>query len=185
MKKTKIALSVLLLIAVTLGALYSYFLYAAKPAAPTLSASLQRAQIEVGDRQRDYAYYLPAKLPANAPLLFVLHGSLQTLDDMRTFSAYQFERLADEHGFILVYPQGVERNWNDCRAVADYPARQQNVDDVGLIAALIPTLSTTNNCQALGLTTCFDLTNYKTIYIGKPGSTDITSRVSKSRRMSR
>jgi len=136
-KKTKIALSVLLLIAVTLGALYSYFLYAAKPAAPTLSASLQRAQIAVGDRQRDYAYYLPAKLPAKAPLLFVLHGSLQTLDDMRTFSAYQFERLADEHGFILVYPQGVERNWNDCRAAADYPARQQNVDDVDLIAALI------------------------------------------------
>ena len=33
MKKTKIALSVLLLIAMTLGALYSYFLYAAKPAA--------------------------------------------------------------------------------------------------------------------------------------------------------
>ena len=137
MKKTKIALSVLLLIAVTLGALYSYFLYAAKPAAPTLSASLQHAQIEVGNRQRDYAYYLPAKLPAKAPLLFVLHGSLQTLDDMRTFSAYQFERLADEHGFILVYPQGVERNWNDCRAVADYPARQQNVDDVGLCEQLL------------------------------------------------
>ena len=110
MKKTKIALSVLLLIAATLGALYTYFLYAPKPAEPVLSASLQRAQIAVGERQRDYAYYLPAKLPAKAPLLFVLHGSLQTLDDMRTFSAYQFERLADEHGFILVYPQGVERN---------------------------------------------------------------------------
>lgn len=48
-------------------------------------------------------------------------------------------------------------------------------DAGGLIAALIPTLSTTNNCQALGLTTCFDLTNYKTIYIGKPGSTDINT----------
>ncbi|MBB4868095.1 hypothetical protein HNP46_007014 [Pseudomonas nitritireducens] len=48
-------------------------------------------------------------------------------------------------------------------------------DAGGLIASLIPTLSTTNNCQALGLTTCFDLTNYKTIYIGKPGSTDINT----------
>ena len=68
MKKTKIALSVLLLIAMTLGALYSYFLYAAKPAAPTLSASLQRAQIAVGDRQRDYAYYLENRLREAAGL---------------------------------------------------------------------------------------------------------------------
>jgi polyhydroxybutyrate depolymerase len=137
MKTTRRVLKILLILAVTLAGLYGYFLYAPLPNAPALSADLQRAQIEVGDHQRDYAYYLPAKLPANAPLLFVLHGSLQTLDDIRTFSAYQFERLADEHGFIVVYPQGVERNWNDCRAVADYPARQQNVDDVGLIAALI------------------------------------------------
>ena len=137
MKTTRRVLKILLVLAVILAGLYGYFLYAPLPNAPALSADLQRAQIEVGDHQRDYAYYLPAKLPANAPLLFVLHGSLQTPDDMRTFSAYQFERLADEHGFIVVYPQGYERNWNDCRAVADYPARQQNVDDVGLIAALI------------------------------------------------
>lgn len=137
MKTTRRVLKILPVLALILAGLYGFFLYAPPPTTPTLSASLQRAQIAVGDRQRDYAYYLPAKLQAKAPLLFVLHGSLQTLDDMRTFSAYQFERLADEHGFIVVYPQGHERNWNDCRAVADYPARQQNVDDVGLIAALI------------------------------------------------
>ncbi|PYC27191.1 polyhydroxybutyrate depolymerase [Aquipseudomonas alcaligenes] len=137
MKTTRTVLKILLVLALILAGLYGYFLYAPKPATPELSATLQQGSLEVGGRQRDYAYYLPAKLQAKAPLLFVLHGSLQTLDDMRTFSAYQFERLADEHGFILVYPQGVERNWNDCRAAADYPARQQNVDDVGLIAALI------------------------------------------------
>lgn len=136
-KKTKTALCVLLLLAALLGGLYAYFLYAPKPDAPTLSASLQHGQIEVGGLPRDYAFYIPAGLPAGAPLLFVLHGSLQTVEDIRTFSAYEFERLADEHGFIVVYPQGFERNWNDCRATADYPARAQNVDDVGLIAALI------------------------------------------------
>ncbi|AMR68039.1 hypothetical protein A0T30_17300 [Aquipseudomonas alcaligenes] len=135
-------LKILPVLALILASLYGYFLYAPKPATPELSATLQQGSLEVGGRQRDYVYYIPAKLPANAPLLFVLHGSLQTIDDMRTFSAYQFERLADEHGFILVYPQGVERNWNDCRAAADYPARQQNVDDVGLIAALIQRFAT-------------------------------------------
>src|SRR5690606_20421665 len=103
MKTTRRVLQILPVLALILAGLYGWFLYAPLPTVPVLSADLQRAQIEVGDRQRDYAYYLPAKLTANAPLLFVLHGSLQTLDDMRTFSAYQFERLADEQGFILVY----------------------------------------------------------------------------------
>lgn len=50
-----------------------------------------------------------------------------------------------------------------------------HTDASGLIASLIPTLSTTSNCQALGLTTCFDLTNYKSIYIGKPGGTNVAT----------
>ncbi|MDG9925513.1 MULTISPECIES: PHB depolymerase family esterase [unclassified Pseudomonas] len=130
-------LTLLLLSAATLGALYGYFLHAPRPAEPVLGASLQHAQIDVGGRSRDFAYYLPAKLPAKAPLLFVLHGSLQSIDDMRTYSAYAFERLADEHGFIVVYPQGFKNNWNDCRRAADYPARTRNIDDLGLLAALV------------------------------------------------
>ncbi|MFG0382079.1 alpha/beta hydrolase family esterase [Pseudomonas sp. zbq_18] len=137
MKIIKIVLSLLLLIAVSLAGLYGYFLYTPKPAQPALSATLQQGQIQVGERQRDFAFYMPAKLPAKAPLLFVLHGSLQTIDDIRRYSAYEFERLADQHGFIVVYPQGFERNWNDCRRTANYPARAQNIDDIGLIAALI------------------------------------------------
>lgn len=137
MKRTRIVLTLLLLSAATLGALYGYFLHAPRPAEPVLGASLQHAQIDVGGRSRDFAYYLPAKLPAKAPLLFVLHGSLQSIDDMRTYSAYAFERLADEHGFIVVYPQGFKNNWNDCRRAADYPARTRNIDDLGLLAALV------------------------------------------------
>lgn len=137
MTTTRKVLIPLLLLGALLAGLYGYYLYAPKPEVPALSAALQEGRIEVGGMPRDYAYYLPAGLPAGAPLLFVLHGSLQTRDDARTFSAYAFERLADEHGFIVIYPQGYERNWNDCRSTADYPARTQNVDDVGLIAALI------------------------------------------------
>jgi polyhydroxybutyrate depolymerase len=136
MKKSKKAIF-LLTAAALLAGLYFYFLYAPKPPQPELSAALHESHIQVGGMSREYAYYIPAKLPASAPLLFVLHGSLQTIDDIRTFSAYEFERLADEHGFIVVYPQGYERNWNDCRSKADYPARTLNVDDVGFIDALI------------------------------------------------
>ncbi|MET1077245.1 MAG: PHB depolymerase family esterase [Pseudomonas sp.] len=133
----KKVLIVLLPIAALLAGLYGYFLHAPAPQQPQLSASLQHASIELGGLRREYAFYLPAKLPPHAPLVFVLHGSLQTIDDVRTFSAYAFERLADTQGFILIYPQGYQKNWNDCRRLADYPARAQNIDDKGLIAALI------------------------------------------------
>lgn len=148
MKTTRIVLSVVSLIGVLIAGLYGYYLYTPAPAQPTLSATLQLGRITVGERQRDYAYYIPAQRPAKAPLLFVLHGSLQTIDDIRRYSAYEFERLADEYGFIVVYPQGFERNWNDCRRAADYPARAQNIDDKGLIAALIQRFASDHDADA-------------------------------------
>lgn len=46
-------------------------------------------------------------------------------------------------------------------------------DETGLIAALIPTLTKASNCEALGLITCFPLTNYKSIFVGDPTKTNI------------
>ena len=120
-----------------LAGLHAYFVYAPRPNPPTLSATLQHDHIQVGALDRQYSYYVPKQLPANPPLVFVLHGSLQTSDDIRAYTGYEFERLADAKGFIVVYPQGFENNWNDCRKAADYAARTQNVDDKGFIAALI------------------------------------------------
>src|SRR5690606_38407289 len=137
MKTTTKVLLPLLLLAALVAGLYGYYLHAPRPDVPALSASVQQGRIKVGSLSRDYLYYVPAGLPAGAPLLLALHGSLQNAGDMRTYSAYQFERLADEHGFIVVYPQGYKGNWNDCRSTADYPARAENLDDVGLIEALV------------------------------------------------
>ncbi|MBD9425193.1 polyhydroxybutyrate depolymerase [Pseudomonas sp. PDM15] len=136
-KTTRVLTLILLPLAALLAGLYLYFLYTPAPTVPELSSELRHDRIAVGERQRDFAFYRPAKLPAKAPLLFVLHGSLQSIADIRTYSAYAFERLADEHGFIVVYPQGFKNNWNDCRRAADYPARTRNIDDLGLLAALV------------------------------------------------
>ena len=46
-------------------------------------------------------------------------------------------------------------------------------DETGLIAALIPTLSKSSNCEALGLITCFPIANYKSIYVGDQTHADI------------
>jgi poly(3-hydroxybutyrate) depolymerase len=52
--------------------------------------------------ERSYKMYRPEKLAHNAPLVFVLHG-------MTSNSAWSylagFNELAEEHGFLAVYPQ--------------------------------------------------------------------------------
>jgi polyhydroxybutyrate depolymerase len=107
------------------------------PPPPSLSASIQRATIHVGDRERSYLFYVPARLRPKAPLLIVLHGSMQDGETMRINTGYEFDRLADENGFILVYPDGYEHNWNDCRRSLDVPARKMGIDDKGFVLALI------------------------------------------------
>jgi len=55
-----------------------------------------------------------------------------------------FNPLADEHGFIVAYPQGLPNpgkgfGWNDGRVSPRFPGREK-VDDVGFIRALIAAL---------------------------------------------
>jgi polyhydroxybutyrate depolymerase len=45
---------------------------------------------------------------------------------------YQFQ-----HGFIVLYPDGYRRNWNDCRKNATFPAKRENIDDMSFMHALV------------------------------------------------
>ncbi len=53
-----------------------------------------------------------------------------------------FNKLADKDGFIMVYPDGIELNWNDGRMdeEANDRAHRENIDDVGFISALIDSM---------------------------------------------
>jgi polyhydroxybutyrate depolymerase len=43
---------------------------------------------------------------------------------------------------IVVYPDGFERHWNDCRKIAHYSARTRNINDLGFLRALVEHLHT-------------------------------------------
>jgi polyhydroxybutyrate depolymerase len=104
--------------------------------APT-PCPLPQGTIRVGDLDRTYLYYVPAKLPRNAPLLFALHPRNRDAEGMRAATVFEFESLADQNGFVVVYPNGYQQGWNDCPKAAYFPAKTQNIDDVGFIRALI------------------------------------------------
>jgi len=51
-----------------------------------------------------------------------------------------FNRLADQEGFIVVYPDGIGKHWNDGRENVEYQAHREKIDDVGFISGLIDLL---------------------------------------------
>lgn len=56
---------------------------------------------------------------------------------MRGATGFDFEYLAQEKGFLVVYPQGYKNFWNDCRGSADYEANLKDVDDIGYYKKVI------------------------------------------------
>lgn len=120
-----------------LAGLFIYFIHTPKPTLPQLSAVIQSDTLEVGGMTRAFTYYVPKTQKEKMPLVLVFHGSVQSPDAIRKYTGYEFEHLADEKGFIVVYPKGYKKNWNDCRSTATYPARAENIDDKGFVKALI------------------------------------------------
>ena len=104
----------------------------ARPDSHTVESAL-----DFGGRIRTYHVHLPPGLDAQKPLplVFVLHGGGGWGLQMERFSG--FSALSDKHGFIACYPDGVDRNWFDGRAVNDSKAHREKIDDASFIDALV------------------------------------------------
>lgn len=88
----------------------------------------------VDGRRRNYLVHVPPEPPpAGRSLVIVLHGRRISATDIRSIT--HFDRIADRHGFFVVYPEGHERSWNDGRA--NTPAKRDGIDDVAFIRDLI------------------------------------------------
>ncbi|MBY0234068.1 MAG: prolyl oligopeptidase family serine peptidase, partial [Burkholderiaceae bacterium] len=123
-----------------LAGLFAYFLYTPDPEMPQLSGSLSKGTIEVAGVKRSYRTYMPKDLPKGAPLVLVMHGSGEGPGQIRVGTGYAFERLADQHGFALVYPKAYASDWNDCSRIGDKELNGVRGDDVGFLAALVDKL---------------------------------------------
>lgn len=92
------------------------------------------AQIEVGGKLRNYWTYVPAGINRTqpVPLLLVLHGSAGSGGDMMAVTQRGYERIADKDKFVVVYPDALERRWNE---------QNGDADDVGFLLAIIDNLA--------------------------------------------
>lgn len=135
-----ISLLSLLALVVLVAGLLAYFLYTPEPELPQLSGALSKASMEVAGLQRSYRTYVPRGLPKGAPLVLVMHGSGEGPQAIREGTGYGFERLADEHGFAVVYPKSFGFDWNDCSSIGDTTVNGVRADDAGFLAALVDKL---------------------------------------------
>ena len=130
------ARNVLLLISVV-GVAVAEFAAAPKAAELPPSPSLQKGTLNAGGMERTFVFHAPVALPHRAPLLIAFHGSGETGEAFRRRTGAEFDRLADANGFVVVYPDGYGRHWDDCRRAASYSARTQHIDDVAFVRTLI------------------------------------------------
>jgi polyhydroxybutyrate depolymerase len=83
--------------------------------------------------QRTYQVHLPPSYTGqkSVPLVLALHGSGGDGPGMAKLT--HFNTVADQGGFIVVYPDGLNRHWSYDKALG-------GVDDVGFLAALVQQL---------------------------------------------
>jgi len=110
----------------------------------------RRSSITVGGLERTYHLYLPASYePSKSlPVVFLFHGGGGTGEGMEKLTLGGLNRIADREGFIVLYPDGIEKHWNDGRGLQVYRAHRENIDDVGFISALIEHLIRTLNVDS-------------------------------------
>jgi len=90
------------------------------------------------NRLRNYFLHLPPaeKMNKPMPVLFNIHGGGGKAKTTPGFTFYRFNEIADKEGFIVVYPDAVDKNWNDGRSENLKP-ENRDVDDVGFIVEII------------------------------------------------
>lgn len=96
------------------------------------SGDYQGSMVTADGLSRSYLFHLPSGFSGakSYPLVFVFHGGMGT--GARMEKGTNFDAKADANGFIVVYPDGVDHNWNDGRGTTG-----SNIDDVGFVRQLI------------------------------------------------
>jgi polyhydroxybutyrate depolymerase len=90
-----------------------------------------------GGLRRSYLVHVPPGLEQPTGLVLNLHGAGMTGSAQAAMTNYN--AVADQHGFVVAYPEGIDLSWADGRG-GSVPDRQ-GVDDVGFLVALADRLT--------------------------------------------
>jgi polyhydroxybutyrate depolymerase len=98
-----------------------------------------RESIVVGTIERTYLVHLPPQYDGKKPMAVVLafhplSGNGRTMEWIS-----ELDRVADQNGFVVVYPDGYKSSWAD--GSGRYDADRDGINDVSFVSALITQLT--------------------------------------------
>lgn len=98
-------------------------------------ALAEMREIEHDGETRRFYVEFPAG-PRNAPAIVVLHGGAGTPSRMRKITEFNLH----EQGWVEIYPEGIDRQWNDGRAGVDGRVLS-DTEDLGFLRAMLRNLA--------------------------------------------
>ncbi len=88
--------------------------------------------IDVNGVSRTYLLYVPpGQSGKHLPAFILMHGGGSTDAQQETYS--NFDAFAEAHGLVVMYPQGIDKHWNDGRVIG----HESMADDVGFMKAML------------------------------------------------
>jgi polyhydroxybutyrate depolymerase len=105
-------------------------------------ASSSVVEIEAGGQTRRALLYTPPSGARGAPLVLMLHGRFGSGVQIRDASG--FDAVADKHGFVVAYPDGIDGAWTDLRQLSrtmpPRPSSEFDARDEAFLLQLIDSL---------------------------------------------
>ena len=103
------------------------------PAAnPAAAGDAVSHTIDVNGVSRTYLLYVPpGQTGKRLPAFIMMHGSGST--DARQELYSNFDALAQAHGLVVMYPNGIDKHWNDGRVIG----HESMADDIGFMKAML------------------------------------------------
>ena len=97
-----------------------------------------KQQLMIGEVEREYFVYIPKKLKGktNRPAILAFHGYKSDAKGFRWL--IQPDKWADKHGFVIVYPNAIEKSWNAGKGMG---SKNKKTDD-DRFAAELPSIIT-------------------------------------------
>jgi len=87
---------------------------------------------------RSYILHKPENFAENSPLIFVLHGFTSSASTIMSYS--QMNKIADENGFMVCYPQGTALSTGQTHWNANL--EMSSIDDIGFLSQLVSKIQT-------------------------------------------
>jgi polyhydroxybutyrate depolymerase len=99
----------------------------------TLPAGDTNGSLDVGGTMRSYILHVPSSVTGQTPVPLVLDFHPILADDSYEAANSGYKALADQEGFVVAFPDGIDNAWN----IGPCCTTSRTVDDLGFARALV------------------------------------------------